>query len=248
MNPKLDSEAPIGTVAPDFPELIAMFDRFSLDYCCHGQNTLAEACRNAGIRIGEVIAAAEAISPEPIAAGDCTRMSISELCDEIVRTHHAHARDLFKHIARLLTKVIGVHGGALPELHELNDVVRFLRAEMLEHMLREERILFPWLRELDQMESVHAGLRWSVQNPIDCMVHDHEVVARALVRTRELSTRLQEQAPGCLSMQALFVALRELEADTRHHIHKENNVLFPAGLRAEAAIANRRARLEERAS
>lgn len=29
MNPKLDSEAPIGTVAPDFPELIAMFDRFS---------------------------------------------------------------------------------------------------------------------------------------------------------------------------------------------------------------------------
>ena len=238
MNPKLDSEAPIGTVAPDFPELIAMFDRFSLDYCCHGQNTLAEACRNAGIRIGEVIAAAEAISPEPIASSDCTRMSISELCDEIVRTHHAHARDLFKHIVRLLTKVIGVHGGALPELHEFNDVVRFLRAEMLEHMLRE----------LDQMESVHAGLRWSVQNPIDCMVHDHEVVARALVRTRELSTRLQEQAPGCLSMQALFVALRELEADTRHHIHKENNVLFPAGLRAEAAIANRRARLEERAS
>lgn len=34
----------------------------------------------------------------------------------------------------------------------------------------------------------------------------------------------------------LYVALQELEADTHLHVHKENNLLFPAVLALEAAL------------
>ena len=37
---------------------------------------------------------------------------------------------------------------------------------------------------------------------------------------------------------ALYAALAEIEADTHLHVHKENNVLFPAVLATEAALAH----------
>ena len=41
---------------------------------------------------------------------------------------------------------------------------------------------------------------------------------------------------GCASYQALYTGLAELEADTHLHVHKENNVLFPAVLETEQAL------------
>jgi hypothetical protein len=35
----------------------------------------------------------------------------------------------------------------------------------------------------------------------------------------------------------MLSTLRELELDTHVHIHKENNILFPAGIRAEEGLA-----------
>ena len=40
--------------------------------------------------------------------------------------------------------------------------------------------------------------------------------------------RVPAPADGCASYQALYEGLAELEADTHLHVHKENNVLFPA--------------------
>ena len=44
-------------------------------------------------------------------------------------------------------------------------------------------------------------------------------------------------ADGCASYTALFLGLEELEADTHLHVHKENNVLFPAVEQLEALFA-----------
>jgi regulator of cell morphogenesis and NO signaling len=41
---------------------------------------------------------------------------------------------------------------------------------------------------------------------------------------------------GCASYAALFAGFHELETDTHLHIHKENNVLFPAVVKVERAV------------
>ena len=54
-------------------------------------------------------------------------------------------------------------------------------------------------------------------------------------RAGELLAQLRGHAGGfvlpddaCASYRALYEGLEELEADTHLHVHKENNVLFPA--------------------
>jgi regulator of cell morphogenesis and NO signaling len=137
----------------------------------------------------------------------------------------------------LMPRVLGAHAEAHPFLRELDVALRALEHDLADHMIREERVLFPWLRRLEQPGAVTIGPPWSVQRPIDCMEHDHDGVAEAFVRIRALTDDYTPPKAACASFAALLTLLSDLERDTRRHIHKENNILFPAGLRAERSRA-----------
>lgn len=236
----IDPTQPIGRLAAARPELIPVLDRFGLDYCCHGQRSLDEACAAAGLAVGEVLAALGA----PVAGSvggerDWTAASMSELADHIEATHHAFARRAFERLDQLAPRVAAAHGAAHPELSQVGEVVAELKAEMLDHMVREERVLFPWLRRLESGSAIHIGPPWSVQRPITCMEHDHVLVAEGFDRLRALTSNYAVPEDACGSYRAMLSLLGELERDTRLHIHKENNILFPAGVRAERARPSR---------
>ena len=60
------------------------------------------------------------------------------------------------------------------------------------------------------------------------------VVGDLLASLRRLTNGYQTPSDGCASYQALFDGLAGLEADTHRHVHKENNLLFPAVVALEA--------------
>ena len=97
--------------------------------------------------------------------------------------------------------------------------------------------MFPMIRELATSPgtpSFHCG---SLRNPISVMLSEHDAVGDLLARLRRLTDGYTSPADGCASYVACFAAMAELEADTHLHIHKENNVLFPAVAQLEAERA-----------
>lgn len=236
MTTPIDATAPIGGIAAARPDLIPLFDRFGLDYCCHGHESLGRACTRVGASLAAVLDEARRMAPARTGARAVMADGhpMGTLCDEIEREHHAFVREAFLRLEHVLPRVVEAHAGAHPELTSLRGVVERLRAEMMDHMVREERVLFPWLRRLEQPQAVHVGPPWSVKRPIDCMVHDHDAVAEALARIRTLTQNYTVPPDACESYTSLINTLRDLERDTRVHIHKENNILFPAGIEAEA--------------
>lgn len=232
----IESEASIGGIAAKHPRSLGVFEKFRLDFCCRGERTLQQACEAAGANLEDVV---QALRELPASADgndrDWTAATMTELADHIEATHHAFAREAFDRLAVLVPKVARHHGAAHPELFEIERVVARLREEMLDHMIREDRVLFPWLRRLESKTSILSGPPWSVKRPIDCMVHDHEEVGRMLASIRGLTNGFSTPPGACGSYQAMVGLLRDLEADTHVHIHKENSILFPAGIKAEAA-------------
>lgn len=238
MTAHLTPDMPIGDAARLWPRLLPLFERYGLDYCCHGRRTLAESCRAVGVNIQQVMhdcqsLDATAADSEP----DWGAATMTSLCDHIEATHHVRAREAFARLRALMPRILAAHGAAHPWLPELDHLIDELREEMIDHMVREERVLFPWLRRLAQHTAVHIGPPWSVKRPIDCMLHDHDAVAAALGRIRALTHDYQPPEGTCAAVMTLMEVLRDLERDTHVHIHKENNILFPAGVRAEAARA-----------
>lgn len=225
----------LGDIVTHMPGAAAAFERLGLDYCCGGKRSLADACEEAGLDLNDVLQAiVEASSSHDQAdTRDWSQATMTDLADHIEQTHHAFVRDALQRLGNLLPRVVQVHGPNRPELRELAEVYHRFAADMIDHMTREERVLFPWLRRLEDRPERRNGPPWSVRGPIDCMEHDHDEAGNALRRMRELTDGFSPPQGACMTYRAMLELLAALEADTHVHVHKENNILFPAGIRAE---------------
>lgn len=231
----------VGQMVVERPQRSRVFDRLHIDYCCGGKRTLEEACAKRGLDLKAVIAELEAFDAEANTQPDAVRpanLTMTELADDIERTHHAYLREELPRLAGLVKKVSAVHGQAHPWLTGLTSVYAELVAELEPHMLKEEQILFPLIRELDQAAtapSFHCG---SVGNPIRMMEMEHQNAGAALDRIREMTTDYEIPEGACNSFRAMLSGLEHLEADLHLHIHKENEILFPKASEMEAKLGS----------
>src|SRR5690242_9037795 len=131
-------------VAADF-RTAAVFQRFGIDFCCGGQRSLADACRRADADPGDVIRALDALQSAPATGDDdVTRWPVDRLIDHIVSTHHAYVRSAIPAIARYLTKLEEVHGSRHPELRRVAAYFDQIGVHLLQHLVKEEQVLFPY--------------------------------------------------------------------------------------------------------
>jgi regulator of cell morphogenesis and NO signaling len=234
-------ETPVGTIVAKRLGRAHILDRLGIDYCCHGATPLGEACLARSLDVARVVAEiaesdqrAESDDPELI---DYSALSASELADHIVASHHAYLRQELPRLLLLIDKVVEAHATNHPELAELRQTLAELHQELEVHLVKEEWVLFPLVKQLEAARGpfpMHCG---TVDNPIRVMEHEHESAGSALKRMRELTSNYQAPSDGCASFKALYDGLLHLESDLHRHIHKENNILFPKAAALESALA-----------
>lgn len=178
--------------------------------------------------------ASAGVAPESV---DWAAMTPAALVDHLESTHHAYLRDALRRLGALVDKVAAVHGERHPELGGVRSVFAELRADLEPHLVKEEQILFPMIRELAAATAAPTFHCGSLANPIRVMLGEHDTAGDLLARLRTLTGGYAVPDDGCASYRALYGGLAELEADTHLHVHKENNVLFPAVLATERTLA-----------
>jgi len=231
----------IGELVAEQPALARVFERLGIDYCCGGKRSLGEACAAHGLDAASVARGLAACDGRGGTDdhGNWLLTSTSQLIDHIIAVHHGYLRAELPRLAGLIAKVTQAHGEREPHLAELQRVFAAFRAELDDHMLKEERILFPMIRQLETARgpvTLHCG---TVENPIRVMVSEHDNAGAALARMRELTHGFAVPPEGCNTYRVMLEGLHELEADMHRHVHEENNILFPKAVQAEAALAPR---------
>ena len=233
----IDESWTLAEVVEARPDLARELERRKLDYCCGGRRTVGDACALIGLDGQRVAAELTALAPAGPPA-EWSTMTAAELADHLERTHHRYLWDELPRISALLERIVAAHGARHPELSVIAARFAEVRADLEPHMTKEERVLFPMIRELvasSELPSFHCG---TLRKPISVMLAEHDRVGELLAELRHLTDDHTPPADGCASYRACFAALAELEADTHLHIHKENNVLFPAVVRLEAERAS----------
>jgi regulator of cell morphogenesis and NO signaling len=222
-------------VATDF-RAAGVFERFGIDFCCGGRRLLADACRSAEADPSAVIGALDALTGSHDAAADATQWSVGRLIDYIVSVHHAYIRAAAPAITQHLAKIEEVHGERHPELARVRRYFDGIDADLRQHMVKEEQVLFPYVRELAERDETCGRVLspfGTVGNPIDMMEREHREVADALRLIRELTHGFTAPADGCTTYQVAMAELARFERDLHQHVHLENNVLFPRALELE---------------
>ena len=219
------------------PATARILERHQLDYCCGGSRSLEQACAERQLDPAAVLAELEAV--QPTTAPEWTTMTVAALVDHIESTHHRFLHEELPRLAALTDKVVDVHGSRHPELHNVKISFTALRDDLEPHLMKEEQVLFPMIRELAAATTVPTFHCGTLANPIRMMLLEHDRAGELLADLRGLTTGFEPPADACASYQALYRGLAEVEADTHLHVHKENNVLFPAVLALEDALSTR---------
>ncbi len=233
----------VGEIVAEDYRLGSVFKRYGIDFCCGGGISVSAACEKKGVNIDELerdIAAAR-VGRTVAQAGGVMDWDLDFLADYIVNIHHRYVRETLPVLEAFGAKVARVHGDGSPELHDIAAKIAELATEMRQHMAKEERILFPYVKEL--VEAVRdEGVRpiapfGTVRNPVKMMEEEHDHAGTLVAEMRALSDGFKAPEWACNTYRALFAKLEEFEEDLHRHVHLENNVLFPRTVKLETSAA-----------
>jgi regulator of cell morphogenesis and NO signaling len=241
----VNGKTTVGELAANYPQTRKILEKWGIDYCCGGKLDLKTAAQeklvNLDMILAELTDAIEKPVPKESQERNWTQAALTELADHIEEKHHTFMKEQLPRLSMLLAKVKKTHGEKHGEvLAELEDVYISLREEIEMHLMKEEKILFPYIRQIEgyakgtgPQPQMHCG---SVANPISQMELEHDSAGHALERMRELTNNYAMPQDGCNTFAELYEGLAAMEADLHEHIHLENNILFPKAVELENSI------------
>ena len=208
-----------------------VFKKYGIDFCCGGKVGLAEICSKKGIDLSEIESDLESVTNQKESAHDFDRWELDFLVDYIINQHHTYVAENIPLIIQYSDKVANVHGENYPETVEINRLFHMVAAELQAHMQKEERILFPYVKQL--VGAKKAGMPMpvapfgTVNNPIKMMEEEHETAGDIFKQIAKLSNNYTPPLAACTTYRVLYAKLQDFETDLHKHIHLENNILFP---------------------
>jgi regulator of cell morphogenesis and NO signaling len=219
----IQSDSIVGQLAAEHPLATRVFHRHGIDFCCDGGRKLQEACAAQGVDTGMVLEEIrKELSNMPIPEERWGQAPLEDLVQHILVAYHGPLKEELPRLESMARKVLEVHGDKDPEtLSEVVEVYAGLKAELSQHMVKEEQILFPMI---EQGQGAMAG------GPVSVMKDEHDSAGAALRRLRDLTKDYQVPPGACNTWRALWHGLAALEESLHQHIHLENNILFPRAL------------------
>ena len=215
----------------------SVFEKYHLDFCCKGKRPLSDAIVERHLSAEQVVKELEEVFAKNTNndAALFNYIHLSQLCDYIVGTHHAYVKQNLPQINAYLEKVATKHGGRHPELHEIFKLFTELKEELTEHLFKEENILFPRIKEIEQKfaerSSFSLPVAGYIEAPVTVMELEHDHAGDLLEQIRLKTDNYTPPADACTTYRVAFASLQAFEADLHQHVHLENNILFPKAIR-----------------
>ena len=225
----------IADIAADVPSSVRVFQRYSVDFCCGGKRPLAVACEEQGLSFPEIRHEIELVAAGPATSQrDWATASLHDLTEHIVTTYHDPLREEMPRLEAMAARVARVHGQKAPRLLDrIEAIVSELSTDLVDHMRKEETVLFPVIRGIENGGRSPIPL----DRPIHVMELEHDHAGELLAELRSLTRGYVPPDWACATARALYQGLAELEASMHVHVHLENNVLFPRAIALAASGA-----------
>ena len=239
MNQKTYSNLTVGEIVKENFQTAEIFKKYDIDFCCGGKATIDEVCSENNISADKLI---QDLNEAQSNSGYDTGKNFKDwepdfLINYIINVHHKYVNENLPLLSEWTNKIAQVHGERHPELQRIVEWFQAISAELRQHMMKEENILFPYIVNLHNSIKnnfpVPPSPFGTVRNPIRMMEMEHENAGSLLKKIREISNNYNLPEDACETYTVTYKKLDEFENDLHQHIHLENNILFPKAIELE---------------
>lgn len=225
-----DESKTLAQIVTDDFRASQVFDKYGLDYYCKGNRQLIHACKEKEIPVSDVISELDALQ---LVTNTCNRFkdwSVEFLADYIVQQHHTYVRAMIPLIQGHLQKIINAYREKYSEISEIQDCFGEMSAILLHHLLEEEATLFPLIKVIILTREFNMSEEFLEK---EMEVHtvkidsEHQTIGNLLEAIQKRTNNYTPPAGAQVSFTILYRELKAFQEDMFHHIHLENNILFP---------------------
>jgi regulator of cell morphogenesis and NO signaling len=220
-----------------------VFKKWGINYCCAGNLPLAAVCASQQLDQTtietELIQATQNIRISN--AIDFNNWPIDFLIDYITNVHHAYLRTTIPILRNVLASFVPGHKKKYPYMEQVQETFEDLSSELLEHMDKEESVLFPYIKQVN-----HTLTNKEVYGPLfirllkkpfnDITIVEHQRIHAMMERLRNEMNYYSFAENACTRHQVIYNQLKELDADLIQHKHLENHLLFPKSAQMEKEL------------
>lgn len=227
----------VGEIAASRPGATRLFDILGIDYSCHGNLSLHDACAAAGLESLQIRRSLEQLPrdsgevnwlEQPLAA--LTRHLRDERQPAIDRAVFAATVALSGDCSQCRE-----HAGRTARLQL---VFSALIAVLTPHVSRERQVLFPLVEHLEACwtsgETPSMRLAGGLGPAIHSFTIDHGLLIVRIDQIRRVVDEIEESVDPCHD---LVDAMRFLDHEMRAHVHLQNNILFPRAMTLQTVVS-----------
>lgn len=161
---------------------------------------------------------------------DFRTMSLERLIDHIKINHHTFIREqtsIIQHLAEMVNQKYGEKYDYLAELYE---ITCSLLDNLMPHLLKEERIIFPYIEYMESMANKGKLPKkppfGNVKGPVLKMHNEHDQASSMMARLRVISEDFTTPEDADQKWIDLYAKLKHLNVDMQTHLHLEDDILF----------------------
>ncbi|WP_423802588.1 iron-sulfur cluster repair di-iron protein [Neobacillus sp. SAB-20_R2A] len=215
-------------IVNELPKTSDVFKSYRIDFCCGGNIPLSEAAIQGNLNINSILEDLKAVYEKNESKETdlevWTNSDSNTIIDHVIANYHRATEEEFKMLSPYVTKVSRVHGDNHPELLKVYELYHEFKKEMLEHMAKEEEIVFPIIRKLADgtIENRDEAINMIVE-----LEKEHDHAGAILKELRMITGDFTPPLDACGTYRLVYSRLEELEGLTFMHVHLENNILFP---------------------
>ncbi|MEY0430364.1 iron-sulfur cluster repair protein YtfE [Providencia rettgeri] len=213
----------LGQLALSIPRASSLFRQYNMDYCCGGKQTLNRSAEKLKLDIDLLESQLAKLATETLEQ-DWRKAPLSEIIDFIIVRYHDRHREQLPELILQAQKVERVHINKPSVPKGLSKYLEALLEELASHMMKEERVLFPMIKN---------GMGKNAAGPISVMEQEHDDASDILEAIKDITNNVTPPPEACTTWRVLYNGINELIDDLMNHINLENNLLFPRALAGE---------------
>lgn len=211
-----------------------VFRKHGIDFCCQGQKTLTEVCKENALSLNDLELELRSIEEQGHRTHNFGSWQLDYLIDHIIHTHHYYSWTHLPVIKEYSLKVSRSHGDRYPQTVKINRLVRELAEEMEKHLNEEEQSLFPYIKALvwaqKEGQQMPEPPFETLQEAWNHIQSDHVYLGAIFKMMAVLTENFCPPEGSGATMKVLYDKLKDFYMDFLQHVHLENNILIPKAL------------------
>ena len=224
----ITSNSLVRDIVNELPKASDLFKKNRIDFCCGGNIPLTQAAAQNGLNLEDLLEELKDVFEKyENAEKDVevwTNSDSNTIINHVIENYHRVSEEELALLSPYVTKVSRVHGDHHPELIKMNELFYEFKKELLEHMAKEEEIVFPLIKQLADGTVPNREEAIQLINELE-KEHDH--AGELLRQIRSVTSDFALPLDACGTYRLVYARLEELESLTFMHVHLENNILFP---------------------